>query len=329
MDRSEILAEHVVALSFNDIPADVVSAAKLAVLDTLGCMVAGADASGCYELRSLVSDWHGAEQRSVIGATRKTPSPNAAFVNATAARALDIDPFWQPGVNVSAASVTAGFAVAESLGRTSGSDLLTAIVGGEDLAARVIGAASEEDGMSGATEIGAAAVAAKLLGLDGHQITDAVLIAYGRAAGSAQPAGEASMATRLLQGFAARSGVEAALLARSGFSLRAPQDAWGYFAGISSNDGGVLDGLGVDFPASRRNLFRPFSTSSDGTPLPQAAAALLDPTAIRDKFAACMRAASSGISQTSIDTMATLVENLEDIDDVATVFREFTAVVHN
>src|SRR5690606_37256124 len=137
MDVSESLIDHVIGLTYEQIPEDVVLAAKLAMLDTLGCMVAGANAPGCYELRGLVADWGGVAQGTVVGADRKAPCANAAFVNATAARALDFDPVWGDGRVVDGASVLVVFAVAEPAGVICGRALRAAVIAGEDLAVRV------------------------------------------------------------------------------------------------------------------------------------------------------------------------------------------------
>src|SRR5262245_23341155 len=76
------LAEWTGTLTFEDIPAEVVEAAKLHLLDTIGCGLAAHSLGIATEGRTAMAELGGEPQASVIGLDAALPAANAAFANA-------------------------------------------------------------------------------------------------------------------------------------------------------------------------------------------------------------------------------------------------------
>ena len=80
------------AASIDDLPDDAVRTIKLAVLDLLGCCVAGADEEGSRLVASWASESSGGSGPSVVVGTGLRASPAlAAFANGASGHALDFD----------------------------------------------------------------------------------------------------------------------------------------------------------------------------------------------------------------------------------------------
>ena len=136
------LAEWTANLTYEDIPTDVVEAAKLHLLDVLGCGYAASAIGTATEGRSAMVELGGEPQASVIGYDGALPAPNAAFANAMLCHGLDFDDTHSDSVShVSAVVGPASLAAAEESG-SSGRELVTAIVGGNEVVIRVGMAAS-------------------------------------------------------------------------------------------------------------------------------------------------------------------------------------------
>jgi 2-methylcitrate dehydratase PrpD len=106
---------------------------------------------------------------------------------------------------------------------------------------------------------GAAAAAGKLLGLDEQRMTWALGIAATQAAGLREMFG--SMCKNLHGGRAAQNGLNAALLARNGFTssehaLEAPR-GFAHVLGEAPNLAAITDGLGTTFEVLQ-NTYKPF-----------------------------------------------------------------------
>jgi 2-methylcitrate dehydratase PrpD len=266
MDIIERLAKNVFETKYEHLPEDAIEITKLAILDTIGCMIAGARAPGCDSLRKRVQGWGGRTESTIMVYGDKVPCPNAAFVNSTMARALDFDSTWERGMHMSAASVPVALAVSETCKDVSGKDLLTAIIAGEDLAARVHLATSDYDGFepTGVCGIlGLAVITGKILGFEESEMLDSLAIALNRAAGSFQPNIEGALIIRVMEGFAARSGIESALLAQNGITggKNVLQGRYAYFHLFSHDrfNGEILtDKLGKEFLGALETTFKKY-----------------------------------------------------------------------
>ena len=193
-----------------------------AILDTVGCIVAGAGDEVTVMSSAFLDDrWQGPS--TTVTGRRATPG-HAALVNGTAAHCLDFDDTFRPLMgHASAVLVPALLAVAEARG-ASGAELIEAYLVGLEAQA-VIG-----DGMnprhyalgwhatSTIGAVGAAAGVARLLGLDAAGIARALSLAASMAAGAKGQFG--TPAKPLHAGLSARNAVEAGLLAVTGMTGR-------------------------------------------------------------------------------------------------------------
>jgi 2-methylcitrate dehydratase PrpD len=266
MDITERVVKNVIQTHYDDLPEAAIKVTKLAILDTIGCIIAGSTAPGCLSIREQVLEWGGKQESTVAMYGDRVPCPNAAFVNSTMARALDFDTTWARGIHMSAASIPTALAVAEMRQGVSGKDLLTAIVAGEDLAIRIHLATSGYDGFepTGVCGIlGLAAIAGKILGLDEREMLDALAIAFNRAAGSYQPNVDGALMVRVQEGLASRSGIESALLAKRGISGGEDtlEGIYGFFH-LYSNDTYDMNmltaNLGKEFLGAVETMFKKY-----------------------------------------------------------------------
>src|SRR5690242_11873384 len=121
------LTAYACALTYEAIPAEVIHAAKIRVIDTLGVLIGAFFGAPCRLARDLaaqMSDTHGS---TIIGTRIKTRVDMAAFVNATTARYLEFtDVYHFPGSSHGHPSdVISPVLAAAEHARRSGSDFLT------------------------------------------------------------------------------------------------------------------------------------------------------------------------------------------------------------
>ena len=224
------LAAAAAALRWEDVPAPARQVAAQAVLDTIGCTLAGAGEPVAEALLAELAEAGGAPQAGVIGAgaigrAARLPATSAALLNGAAGHALDFDDvnMAMPG-HPSVAILPALLALGEARG-ASGAAVLTALVAGTELACRVgrVMAPGHYDGLGfHATAtlgcLGAAAACARLMGLDAETTAVALGIAVTQAAGLKSMFG--TDCKPLHAGAAARTGLLAAKLASRGFTAR-------------------------------------------------------------------------------------------------------------
>ena len=263
-DVSGRLVEHAHRIAFDDLPAPTVERTKLLMLDTLGAATAAPAADGCAALHDLVVGWGGAPEAGLIGYSERVPAQNAALVNATLARALEIDDVHEVGLTHSTATmVPVALAVADRRGDVTGRDLLTAVAVGIDLGVRLSmapvtdlgGSAYQPRSMSRTYQTGTLAgslVAARLAGLDLEAANDAFGNAYSQCAGNLQGLAEGTLTVRVQQGVSAQSAVLAMELAQAGItgtreSLEGKYGWFQAFWGGRYDLDPLLDGLGARF----------------------------------------------------------------------------------
>jgi len=227
-DVTTEVADFVVALTWDDLPAEVVRIAKDHVLDTFGVTLAGSGEACSRIVRQTLVTGEGTA--SVIGTEERRPSYLAALANGVASHALDYDdtqlstsPEAVYGLltHPSTPVLSAATAVAEDV-NASGKQLLAAYCAGVEVACRVADAINPRHYQAGfhstgtVGTIGAAAAAGHLLGLDRDQMATALGIAASMASGLRENFG--TMTKPLHAGRAASNGVAAAYLARNGFT---------------------------------------------------------------------------------------------------------------
>jgi 2-methylcitrate dehydratase PrpD len=215
----ERLAEFVAGSA---VPDDARVAACDAVQDTVGVMLAGASEPVASIVRRTALMEVPQGLASLFGTPHTTSATWAALVNGAAAHALDFDDMcWTSLAHPSAPLVAASMATAESIGAGGRSVLEGYVVGFEIEAAlgRVMNPSHYEHGWhctSTIGTIGAAAAAARVMGLGAEATSHALAIAASEASGLKENFG--TMVKPLHAGLAARNGVLAALLAREGLT---------------------------------------------------------------------------------------------------------------
>lgn len=194
--------------------------ARVAVQDTVACMLAGSRAPVTQRAAKAIEDWGSGTCNAVGG--RRVAAPWAALVNGTAAHALDFDDYDFPAVShPSAVLVPALLALAEEHGASGVAMLDAYVVGYEAMACigKAVNMAHYERGWhSTATlgTLGATAACARLLRLDGDACATALSIATSMAAGFKSQFG--TMAKPLHAGLAAKNGILAIRFAQSGIT---------------------------------------------------------------------------------------------------------------
>jgi 2-methylcitrate dehydratase PrpD len=124
-------------LAYEEIPTEVTEAAKLHLLDCLGCGLAASGLGIATEGSHAFAETRGEPQATVIGLDTRLPAANAAFANAMLCHGLDFDDTHSDSVShVSVVVCPAALAVGETAG-ASGRDVLTAIVAGNEVVTRV------------------------------------------------------------------------------------------------------------------------------------------------------------------------------------------------
>jgi 2-methylcitrate dehydratase PrpD len=161
---------------------------------------------------------------TAIGHARALSAAGAAFVNGTAIHGEDFDDTFEGGpVHAGAVVVPAVLAACERYRPDGASALLGIAVGVETLCrlGLVVPKAVHRAGFHPTAVLGAmaaAAGAAAALHLERRQIVDALGIAGSLASGIIEYLAEGAWTKRLHPGWAAQSGLRAALLARHGFN---------------------------------------------------------------------------------------------------------------
>jgi 2-methylcitrate dehydratase PrpD len=255
------------AARYQDLPPDVIRAAKRFLLDTLAAGVAGG-ATPVVEsvVRAMRAGGSGAGEMVLWGRGDTLPPAAAALVNGTAAHALELDDFG--GCGHSGAVVIPAVCALAQQARSSGRDVILAIVAGYDVAARVLEGSggyrphNERGWHSTGTcgSFGAAAAAAKLLGAAAPQLTNALGIAGTFTGGTWAFLADGALVKRFHPGKAAETGVSAALLAQAGLTGpgRVLDAAWGgfyptYAPGVATPERAVA-GLGLQFHILRSGI---------------------------------------------------------------------------
>lgn len=138
MDLTEQLVEHLVRVTYEDLPREAVEGSRKMVLDTLGVAVAGSSAPGSDTLVRQIKAWSPSGKSTLLAYGDRLSTPMAAWANASLSRARELDDSHdQTGDHPGLAAVPAAFAVAEELGGVSGKELITAVALGVDLVARL------------------------------------------------------------------------------------------------------------------------------------------------------------------------------------------------
>lgn len=239
-DAFAMLANAAATVSIDIVESRVAEVLERALFDSVGVALAGARTS---EFASLVGSWPTPDGESTVWGTGvRTDSHTATMLVGTALCSLELDEGnkaarGHPGAHV----IPAALAEGERL-RCSGTELLSAIVAGYEVATRVATAFSPRQGLHphghwGA--IGAAVAVGRLYGFTADQLAQAMDAASGLAlAAPFSSALDGSFVRNLWVGAAGSNGITAARLVRAGLGS---QDAT-----AASTFGSLLGELDTD-----------------------------------------------------------------------------------
>jgi 2-methylcitrate dehydratase PrpD len=224
MDETRRLAQCITDISYNDLSSEVVDKAKLLILDQLGCQLAFATLPWNEAIYNYIRDKKGSrEESTIIRYGLRTTAEDAAFANAVFGHGFEMDDTElssasHPGVTVIPPSLAVG-----EIKNINGKDFLTAIVVGYDVFIR-IGLATRSMMNRGfhttavLGPLGSAAATSKILKLDANKTLNALAIAASESGGLAEYTETGGSVKRAHAGFAAQSGLRAALLAQAGIT---------------------------------------------------------------------------------------------------------------
>ena len=234
------LADFIVGVGENGVPATVRRVLSDAVVDAVGCALFGLTTEACQIVQSFALEEGGPPQASIWGSggAGKVSMAHAALANGVAVHGFDFDDHSRAKIHPGAAVIPAALAAAEHTG-ANGETVLRAIAAGYEVMNRVSLAAdpsaSRTKGwhLTGTTgTFAAAAAVGVILGLDRTRMASALGIAGTQSSGLWAFNADGAMTKRLHPGLAARAGVTAARLAQKGFT--------GPHYILEASDGGFL-----------------------------------------------------------------------------------------
>jgi aconitate decarboxylase len=221
------ICDRIVAAAPGALDGAMLPAARQLFLDGVAVAVAGAQLEAAPRLllqhfQDPLTGTGGGRSAAVLGLNARLGTVPAALVNGASMHVLDFEPMWLPSTHALSPALAGTLALGEALGST-GAQILTAMVLGIEIQGRLRQAArgleSHElkfhpPGFVG--PIGSAVAAGHLLGFDAGQFANAIGIAGSRCGSLFVNLGTMTKATHCA--YAAALGMEAALLARRGFT---------------------------------------------------------------------------------------------------------------
>jgi len=138
MGTTEELARFIAETHYDDLPAAVVAAAKIGILDGVANMLAGSTQPVAQLVSAYTLELGGTPVSSVIGHGFKTNPLNAAFANGVFGHCLDFELQGQPSSHGTSSILPGPLALAEAQGGASGKELIAAYVLGWDVQQRIV-----------------------------------------------------------------------------------------------------------------------------------------------------------------------------------------------
>jgi 2-methylcitrate dehydratase PrpD len=233
MGLTQEVAHFVARTRYRDIPSDLVKLARGFILDGLGVALAGSTDECSRIVQAHIRQMNGKGESSIVGTNLTAPAAKVALANGVAGHAMDYDDtqlstskqavyglLTHPTTPVLAAVLAVG-----EKEKINGERFVLAYILGVEVECRIADAINPrhyQDGFhSTATMggLGAAMAVGKILGLNETELIRTLGIAASMASGLRENFG--TMTKPLHAGRAAENGVNAALLARDGFTAAA------------------------------------------------------------------------------------------------------------
>src|SRR5215471_3940590 len=218
------LAAHTAKVRYENIPPEAIEKAKDCILDQIGVELIGSTLDWNKIAYRYVAEMGGRGESTIVNYGTKVPMLDAALVNATFGQGCELDDVgFAAGGHLGAATVPTALAVCEKQ-RSSGKDFLAAVVVGCDVMYRLLAAVRPSSGRRGfhshgiGAPFGAVTTAARLFRMNDRQILHAFGIAGMQSSGTMEYDQTGGEVKRVIAGIAARSGIQAALLAQLGLT---------------------------------------------------------------------------------------------------------------
>src|SRR5215210_4589419 len=249
---AEDLSARIVALSTDRLPPAVKQKCEDLLIDVVGLCVTARNQD---YVKAALAGWDDDGPCTVIGHARAMSAAGAAFVNGTAAHGEDFDDTFEGGpVHAGAVIVPAVLAACERHNADGRAALLGIAVGVEVLCrlSLVVPKAVHKAGFHPTAVFGAMGAAAGVgaaLRLEQKQLVDALGVAGSMASGIIEYLAEGTWTKRMHAGWAAQSGLRAALLGRAGFvgPRTVFEGVHGLFHGFAHTTDGNYEALLGDF----------------------------------------------------------------------------------
>jgi 2-methylcitrate dehydratase PrpD len=264
MGITQELAGYCSGMRFKDLSEEVIDCAKYRFLDFISVACRGSKENPSRAIYRFVKEMN--KGRGVIVGTReKAPYLYSALANGTSSHAIEMDDVdneasLHPGVVV----FPSALATAEMAG-ASGKSFILAVVLGYEVMVRLGRALGPENsykrgfhptGTCGT--FGSSVASSKILGLREEEILHAIGISGSQAAGSMEYLAQGAWTKPFHAGWAAHSGMVAALLSGKGFkgpgSILEGRDGFLHAYSNGADPSKVLEGIGSGFQILRTSV---------------------------------------------------------------------------
>jgi 2-methylcitrate dehydratase PrpD len=239
-----LLAEKYSAFNYEQLTPNARQKAKECLIDYLGCVYGGYAYDSSKIVRDFALNSYARGTCTLIGSKETLVPAGACLVNGATAHSPELDDMTKKGMgHPGVVVIPTTLAMTEFLG-LGGRDFLMATVVGYDVHVKVAAASNPRvlfnrgfHPTAACGIFGAAAAAARLLGLNADQTANALGIAGSFACGNLECYSDGSLTKRIQPGIASSSGVTSAFLAAKGYTgpksiLEGPR---GFFHAYSDN----------------------------------------------------------------------------------------------
>jgi 2-methylcitrate dehydratase PrpD len=264
MGITQELARYCSRVKFNDLSDEVIDCAKYRFLDFISVACRGSKEDPSQTIYRFVKEMDKGEG-VIVGTKEKAPYLYSALANGTSSHAIEMDDVdneasLHPGVVVFPSALATG----EMVG-ASGKSFILAVVLGYEVMVRLGRALGPENsykrgfhptGTCGT--FGSSVASSKILGLQEEAILNAIGISGSQAAGSMEYLAQGAWTKPFHAGWAAHSGMVAALLSRKGFkgpsSILEGRDGFLHAYSNGADPSKVLEGIGSRFQILRTSV---------------------------------------------------------------------------
>lgn len=327
LGATEQLCKNLATYNSGDLPDEITGHVKILLLDSLACMLLGAEKEPCKKLLSFTEKQGGKQECGIAFYGGQKNRYAASMLNGAFCQASGVGARFDGSLECGGSIVAASLAAAEPLIR-EGNRLIGAIALGWETVCRIKRAAvvvndsRPLDPTSTFGPFGAAVAVGKLMEFSAFELENAISLCPAQSAASMRPAATGSEIGNLHAGFAASWGLRSAYLAKEGLSgpRHILEGNMGFFKCVSGlHDDDTTTRYDVDLvnhQFGRKWLLEETrfvledGSLSEGIP---------DLEQIEKKFTAACKTA--GISDRQRDMTKEQVRNLEDMDDCAEFVR--------